>query len=163
MTKFLPEETKREIEHSRLRAKIWDKRFMQVASLVASWSKDPSTKIGIVIVKDRKIVATGYNGFPQGIADDDRLNHRNMKYPLIVHGEMNAILQAGRKAHGATMYLYSPFGGFPCQNCAKHVITAGIVRVVGLIAKENERWSEDCERARITMEEAFVTLDEVSL
>jgi dCMP deaminase len=65
----------------------WDCRFLEMAELVGSWSKDPSTKVGAVIVdKDRRIVSTGYNGFPQGIADrSELLNDREKKYKLIVH------------------------------------------------------------------------------
>jgi len=140
----------------------WDRRFMELAQLVASWSKDPSTKIGVVLVRDKKVVATGYNGLPPGIADDDRLNNREQKYPLIVHGEMNAILQAGREAQGATMYLHSPFGGFPCQNCTKHAITAGIVRIVACELRDNERWSEDCAKAEETLREAGVEMETLS-
>ena len=141
----------------------WDIRFMEVARLVASWSKDPSTKVGVVIVKDRKIISTGYNGFPAGIKDDVRLTIREEKYPLVVHGEMNAVLQAGHDACGATMYLYFPFGGVPCQNCTKHTITAGIKRVVILPTQENERWKSDCEQAYATLLEACVAVDVVEL
>jgi len=137
---------------------LWDRRFMARAQRIASWSKDPSTKVGVVLVKDRKVVATGYNGFPPGIAEDERLEDREKKYPLIVHAEMNAILQAGHDSRGATMYLYFPDGGFPCQNCTKHTITAGIVRIVACNVKGNERWNEDCEKARATLEEAGVEL-----
>lgn len=59
----------------------WDRRFMEMAQLVSTWSKDPSTKIGAVLVRSNKIVATGYNGFPSGIVDDKRLQNRDKKYP----------------------------------------------------------------------------------
>lgn len=71
---------------------------------------------------------------------------------------MNAVLQAGSKAHGSTMYMYSPFGGFPCQNCTKHIITAGVERIVALPAEENKRWNDDCAKAEVTLEEAGVEL-----
>lgn len=141
----------------------WDRRFMSIAKEVASWSKDPSTKIGVVIVKNNKIVSTGYNGFPPGIADDERLHDREKKYPLVVHGEMNAVLQAGNDAYGSTMYLYSPFGGFPCQNCTKHAITAGVQRIVALPGEANERWKEDCEKAEATLDEAGVVRSVITL
>lgn len=134
----------------------WDRRFMCLAKTVASWSKDPSSKIGVVLIRDKKIVSTGYNGFPPGIADDERLDDREKKYPLVVHGEMNAILQAGSEARGATMYLYSPFGGYPCSNCGKHTIAAGIVEVVALPIKENARWNADCQLSQEMLSEAGV-------
>ena len=108
----------------------WDFRFMGIARSVATWSKDPSTKIGAVIVNaDRHIVATGYNGFPSGLGDDFRLEIRDMKYPRIIHAEMNAILQAGRDCIGSTLYMWG-MEGAPCTNCTKHLIQAGIKRVV---------------------------------
>lgn len=137
----------------------WDRRYMQMAKLVASWSKDPSTKIGAVLVRNNRVITVGFNGFPESIADDDRLHDREKKYPLVVHGEMNAILRAGSAASGTTMYLYSPFGGFPCQNCTKHLITAGVERVVACeIRERNPRWADDCAAAEETLREAGVRM-----
>lgn len=138
------------------RQEKWDRRYLTLADAVAQWSKDPSTKIGVVIVKDNVVQATGYNGFPPGVADDGRLHEREKKYPIIVHGEMNAILQAGNRCRGATLYLSSPFGGVPCSNCTKHLITAGITRVVGYVAGDNPRWTEDCKRAEDLLHEAGI-------
>lgn len=110
----------------------WDHRFMRIAREISTWSKDPSTCIGAVIVNDdRRILATGFNGFPRGIEDtDDRLNNRDQKYPLIVHGEMNALLNAlysGVSVKDATIYVW----GLPiCSECTKSVIQSGIKRVV---------------------------------
>lgn len=110
----------------------WDIRFMRLAREIATWSKDPSSKIGAVIVNDdRRILATGYNGFPRGIADnDDRLNDREQKYAMIVHAELNALMNAlysGVSVKGATLYVY----GLPiCSDCTKSVIQSGIERVV---------------------------------
>ena len=74
----------------------WPIRFMNMAKMVSTWSKDPSSKIGAVAVNDeRNILATGYNGFPKGIADtEERLNNKDEKYPRIVHAEMNALMNA---------------------------------------------------------------------
>lgn len=114
------------------RMKKWDTRFMRLAREISTWSRDPSSKIGAVIVNDdHRILATGYNGFPRGIADNDtRLNDREVKYSLIVHAEMNALMNAlysGVSVKGATLYVY----GLPvCDNCTKSVIQAGISRVV---------------------------------
>lgn len=105
---------------------------MRLAREVSSWSKDPSSKIGAVIVNDkRRILATGYNGFPEGIEDThDRLHNREEKYPRIIHGEMNALLNAlknGVSVEGATIYVY----GLPiCPDCTKSIIQAGIKRIV---------------------------------
>lgn len=110
----------------------WDHRFMRLAREISTWSKDPSSKIGAVIVNDdRRILATGYNGFPRGIEDTvERLNDREQKYPRIVHGEMNALMNAlysGVSVKDATIYVW----GLPvCSECTKSVIQAGIKRVV---------------------------------
>jgi dCMP deaminase len=110
----------------------WDKRFMTMASLMACWSKDPSSKIGAIIVNDeRRILATGYNGFPKGVEDtEERLNKRELKYPLIVNAESNALMNAlysGVSVKDATIYVY----GLPvCPECAKLIIQSGVRRVV---------------------------------
>lgn len=114
------------------RTKLWDQRFMNMAQLISLWSKDPSSKIGAVIVNDeRRILATGYNGFPRGIEDtEERLNNRDEKYPRIVHAEMNALMNAlynGVGVKDGTLYVF----GLPiCPDCTKSVIQAGIKRVV---------------------------------
>jgi len=135
-----------------------DLHFMEFARLISMSSKDPSTKIGVVLTKGNKIISTGYNRFPPGINEDERMYNRDQKYPLVVHAEMSAILEAGRDAAGSTLYMYTPFGGFPCQNCTKHLITAGVSRIIVPPKKENDRWSEDCAKAEKTLEEAGVCL-----
>ena len=74
----------------------WDKRFLRVAQEISTWSKDPSKQIGAVAVNsDRRILATGYNGFPKGIEDSpERYIDRTIKYDLVVHAEMNCIYNA---------------------------------------------------------------------
>ena len=109
----------------------WDKRFIKVAKEVASWSKDPSKKIGCIAVKDRRTIATGFNGFPRGIADiSDRLQDRDLKYRYVVHAKMNCIYNAsyhGVSLDGSTFYIY----GLPvCSECAKGIIQVGVKRVV---------------------------------
>jgi dCMP deaminase len=110
----------------------WDNRFMKLAREISTWSKDPSSKIGAVIVNDeRRILATGYNGFPRGIEDtEERLSDREEKYPRIVHGEANALMNAlysGVSVKDATIYVW----GLPvCADCTKLVIQSGIKRVV---------------------------------
>ena len=71
----------------------WDIRFMKLAKEISTWSKDPSSKIASIIVNsEKRILATGYNGFPRNIADtEERLNDRDKKYPLIIHAEANSL------------------------------------------------------------------------
>lgn len=110
----------------------WHTRFMDMAKMVSTWSKDPSSQIGAVAVNDeRRILATGYNGFPKGIADtDERLNDKDQKYPRIIHAEMNALmnaLYAGVSLKDSTLYVY----GLPvCPSCTKCIIQAGVKHVV---------------------------------
>ena len=121
----------------------WDIRFLKLAKEISTWSKDPSSKIGAVIVNDdRRILATGYNGFPRGVEDThERLSDREQKYPLIIHAELNALLNAlysGVSAKDATLYVY----GLPiCSDCTKSVIQSGIKRVVlPQIENAPEKW-----------------------
>ena len=117
----------------------WDKYFMGVALLTAQRSKDPSTQVGSCIVgKDNRILSTGYNGLPCGCSDDefpweregDSVNQT--KYPFVVHAELNAILNArGKNLTGAKIYVAL----FPCNECAKAIIQAGITEVIYLSNK----------------------------
>ena len=110
----------------------WDARYIRLAREVASWSKDPSRKIGAVAVGAKgQVLAQGYNGFPRGIDDsEERYNDRERKYGLVVHAEMNVIYNAtynGVSLDGATLYVT----GLPvCSECAKGIIQVGIKRVV---------------------------------
>ena len=107
----------------------WDRYYLKIAAAVAEGSKDPSRQIGAVLVdKENVIRGTGFNGFPPGIADDERLNDREKKYPLIVHAEANALYFAGREScKGGTLYVY---GLPPCQACALQIIRHGVKRVI---------------------------------
>ena len=85
----------------------WDARFIALASLVASWSKDPSTQVGAVIVdQDKRIVSTGFNGFPQGV--NDAPVDREIKLLRTIHAEENALLFARRNVTGMTIYVTRP-------------------------------------------------------
>lgn len=119
----------------------WDLRFLELAKHISSWSKDPSTKVGAVIVDDKKrIVSLGYNGFPIGINDSyEKLENRETKLKIIVHAERNAIIFASRSLEGCTLYTY-PF--MPCSVCAGIVIQSGIKRVVSY-QTSNKRWIDD--------------------
>ena len=121
----------------------WDARWLEIAGVVSTWSKDPSTKIGAIAVKDKRLVSTGYNGFPRGIQDyDDRWNNREEKYKYVVHAEMNCIYNANyhhQSLKGSTMYIV----GLPvCHECAKGIIQAGVTRVVAQIENVPLKWSK---------------------
>ncbi|MDG1525332.1 MAG: dCMP deaminase family protein [Candidatus Thalassarchaeaceae archaeon] len=134
----------------------WDQRFLKLAEHISGWSKDPSTKVGCVVVgEDREIRSTGFNGFPRGIADDmERLSDREQKYPLICHAEENAIMHAARiglSLKGCTAYVTWP----PCTRCARSLIQAGVIEVV--YPQESdvpERWMADFEMSTQMMGEA---------
>jgi len=105
----------------------WDVRFLQMATFVSTWSKDPSTQGGAVIAdKDNRMVGLGYNGFPRGVADDHRLQSREQKYKLVIHAEENAILNSTATTHGCTIFLTHP----PCLHCSGMLKQAGISKVV---------------------------------
>lgn len=105
----------------------WDKRFMEVADMVAKWSKDPSTQVGCVLVKNRNILATGYNGFARGVEDTEaRYNDRPTKYLMVIHAELNAVLQARESLIDAIAYVTHK----PCSQCAAALIQAGIKTIV---------------------------------
>jgi dCMP deaminase len=135
----------------------WDGFYLDIAHHYAVMSKDTSTKVGAVIVSPHnRLVAAGYNGFPPGVADDHRLQIREMKYEIIIHGEVNALLSAERSVRGCTLYT-TPF--LPCSRCASIMIAAGIVRVV---APRNTvaRWEGNLEVARGLFREAGVVVKE---
>lgn len=138
----------------------WDRKFIDMALMVSSWSKDPSTKVGCVIAdSDHAQLSEGFNGFPRGIADDDRLHHRETKYRLIVHAEANAIAAAARNGHGlkgATAYVTF----CPCPQCAALLIQAGIVRVVTIAGATPEHWKAECDIAQGMFKEARVLYEE---
>jgi len=123
----------------------WDIRFLELAKHISGWSKDPSTKVGCVVVgEDREIRSTGFNGFPRGISDDnERLTDRSKKYPLICHAEENAIMHAARigiSLKGSTAFVTWP----PCSRCARSLIQAGVQEIVYPVTDGiPERWMED--------------------
>lgn len=134
----------------------WDARFMRLAQHVAGWSKDPSTKVGAVIVRpDRTIVSLGYNGFPRGTEDyHQHLNDRETKLRRTVHAEVNAILTAGEKLTGYTLYV-TPL--HPCATCAGVIIQSGLKRVVAKFASSPKpEWAEDFRVATRMFKEAGV-------
>ena len=142
--------------------KKWDLRFLEMAKLVSTWSKDTSTKCGAVIVRENKSVASvGFNGFPQKMSDADELyNNREVKYSRVIHGEVNALLFANELVQGCTLYTTGPC----CDRCAVQMIQAGITRFVAYTAPVMEqRWGEAFKRTFSYYEEAGVDHKEYSV
>lgn len=146
----------------------WDDYFADIAQVVSTKSKDPSSKIGAVIVgPNHEIRSTGFNGFPRGINETLTMRwERPAKYQFIEHAERNAIYNAARNGvslDGCSLYLYG-FGPptVPCIECAKAVIQSGIVAVYGRPYKEApESWTEDLAFAKLLLVEAGVALREI--
>lgn len=140
------------------RIEDWDQFFLSICFVVARKSKDPSTKTGCVVVKDRRILSTGYNGFPVGCDDNPELYaDRSIKYARVVHCDTNAIYSAARNGialSGATMYLTGP----PCNECTKGIINAGIIEVVW--PKNNKFEADEATMARWkdSMEHSFTMM-----
>jgi dCMP deaminase len=135
----------------------WDGRFLELADVISTWSKDPSRGVGAVIVSPmRQVIATGYNGLPRGVEDHPDRLARPAKYDLIVHAEMNAIIQCARNGNspvGAT--LYSSFS--PCIHCTLSIVQAGIARVVTRsIAKGDAHWNASIEKSIAMFEEVGI-------
>ncbi len=131
----------------------WDEYFMGVALLAGERSKDPSTQVGACIVDmQNRILSTGYNGFPKGCSDDIFPWNRNpekgeTKYPFVVHAELNAILNnRGKSLADSKIYV----GLFPCHECAKAIIQAGISEVIYLSDKYKETVSDENSRRMLT-------------
>jgi dCMP deaminase len=139
----------------------WDERFLHLAEVVASWSKDPSTQVGAVIVDgDKRIVSVGFNGFARHIDDADGLYlNREVKYSRIIHAEMNAILHARESLTDMTLYTWPVL---PCERCAVHVIQTGISRVVAPACPAHmlERWGPSLAKTREFFQEACVSFKE---
>lgn len=113
----------------------WDEYFLDIATAVSRRSHDAETQVGVVVVdENRRIIATGYNGFPPGMNDEKLPNRRPDKYPFMVHGEINAIASSRQDLRNATLYVTHS----PCRECAKAIITAGIRAVVYRTAYRNE-------------------------
>lgn len=123
--------------------KLWDLRHLALAKEIASWSKDPSTQVGALIVgANRRPLSWGYNGFASGVPDcPSAYLDRKLKYEKVIHAEVNAIILSGRDLRDSTLYTY-PFP--PCGRCSGVVINAGISRVVSL-APWPERWDESIQ------------------
>lgn len=128
----------------------WDIRFIQMAQLVSTWSKDPSTKVGAVIVRpDRTVASVGFNGFPRGCSDAPELyEDREVKYSRVIHGEVNALLSCREPMKGYTMYEWPVGYGPSCDRCTVCIIQSGVSRVVYVHTSTDKlsHWRDSVER-----------------
>ena len=137
----------------------WDIRYMELARQISTWSKDPSKKIGAVVVsKTGQVLAQGYNGFPRGVTDSkERYEDREVKYKYVVHAEMNAIFNAswnGVSLKDATIYVY----GLPvCHECAKGIIQTGITNVIMCYSENVPHWEQSTSYSSSMFDEANVS------
>lgn len=139
----------------------WDRRYLEMASMVASWSKDPSTKVGAVIVAPRhRIVSVGFNGFPRALPDrPEALGDRAVKYSRIIHAEINAMILAGTPIPPeSTLYTW-PFPS--CDRCLVQLVQAGVTRFVAptIPASLKDRWEGDITRAQAIAAECHVSFE----
>ncbi len=139
----------------------WDARFCELAQYVAEWSKDPNAKVGAVLFAKRGgDISIGYNGFPMGVEDSaERLEDKETKLELIVHAEQNALIAAGSRSTGSTLYVW----GKPiCARCAGSIIQAGVKRVVALnpdSVETESKWHKTGKVAHQIFQEAGVEVD----
>lgn len=141
----------------------WDYRFLRLAREVASWSKDPSTQVGAVLVSpDKRKIFHGYNGFPSRMEDKPEwYEDRNEKYSRIIHAEKNAILNSeGCSLKGFTQYTW-PFCS--CDRCCVESAQAGIVRFVSPIMSSEiaVRWAAICAKTKQYCDEMNLVFDEL--
>jgi len=136
----------------------WDYRFLEIAWVISCWSKDPSTKVGCVIVdKERRIIGTGYNGQARGLNDSAiGLATREERLRRTIHAEENAILFSVRDLTGCTAYITH----MPCARCCAKLLQKGISRIVVPVQSEEflARWKDDVECSKSMCEEAGVQL-----
>lgn len=135
----------------------WAERFIQMAELVASWSKDPSTQVGAVITEHNRIVSLGFNGYPHGISDSAATDSRELKLLKTLHAEENAILYAKRDLSGCEIWVTH----FPCPNCAAKIIQTGISAVHCPTQSEDflSRWGDKVELSETMFNQAGVSVN----
>jgi dCMP deaminase len=134
----------------------WAVRFVQMAQLVGSWSKDPSTQVGAVITRKNRIVSLGFNGYPHGISDSADTDDREMKLLKTLHAEENAILFAGQDLNQCEIWVTH----FPCPNCAAKIIQTGI-SVVHCPEQDGDflsRWGDKIKISLDMLKQAGVTV-----
>ena len=144
------------------KATKWQRRFFDLAYLVASWSKDPSSQIGAVIVDaQNRVISTGFNGLPVGVKDtEERLGDRATKYKMILHAEENAIMFAKQNLNGCSIYVTKMP---PCAHCAALIIQSGIKYVYVPQTEIPERWRESTELTGQMFKEAGVKIQFIKI
>lgn len=134
----------------------WDGRFIELAQVVATWSKDPSSQIGAVIVRpDKTVASVGFNGFPKGCDDAEEIYaDRPRKYSRVVHAEENAVLHTHEPLDGYIIYVTAP----PCDRCTASIIQTGIktIKHAGFPGGTPERWQTAIESSQQMCSEAGV-------
>ncbi|RTR25573.1 dCMP deaminase family protein [Shewanella atlantica] len=135
----------------------WAIRFLQMAELVASWSKDPSTQVGAVITENNRIVSLGFNGYPHGISDSAETDNREMKLLKTLHAEENAILHAKRDLSSCEIWVTH----FPCPNCAAKIIQTGLRAVHSPQPSQDflSRWGDKIKVSQDMFDQAGVQVD----
>lgn len=135
-------------------ASNWAERFFQLAALVGSWSKDPSTQVGAVITQGNRVISLGFNGYPHGVSDRADTEDREIKYAKTIHAEENAILFAKRDLANCEIWATH----FPCPNCAAKIIQTGIsvVHCPQQSADYMSRWGEKVKISESMFAEAGV-------
>ncbi|MCG5512832.1 dCMP deaminase family protein [Ectothiorhodospira shaposhnikovii] len=131
----------------------WDDYFLSLAMVASRKSKDPSTKVGAVIVSpSREHVSSGFNGLPRGVKDVNMPREERIR--RTIHAEENAILFARRDLAGHTIYITAP----PCSSCASKIAQVGISRVCFMEPTEDfiQRWRQDIEWALDTFRQANI-------
>ena len=120
--------------------------FCNITKLVSMRSKDPDHNVGAIVVNQNNvIVGTGYNGFPRGISDTRHNWSRkpdengNTKYDFVIHAEINAILNSNNSVKGCTLYTML----FPCLECTKYIIQAGIKKIIYMSEEANKDFKFD--------------------
>lgn len=130
----------------------WDEYFMRLAETASIRSKDPNTNVGACIVNERKhVISMGYNGLPPGYPDTVENWTRPKKYFLVIHAEAGAIVNATQSVYGCTIYTTL----FPCAECAKILLTAGIRRII------YRDWRDDFAESRTFLLEAGVIIEQL--
>lgn len=133
----------------------WDKRFLNLAREVATWSKDPNTKVGAVLVSpDRRQLAPGYNGFPRGFEMHRDKMDREEKNSLTIHAELNAVFNAAVDIAGWTMYVTK----HPCDACALALIQKRIVRLVCPPIYQYSPWADKQRKAELLLKHAGIDI-----
>jgi dCMP deaminase len=145
-------------------ASKWDIRYLQLAHHIATFSKDPSTQTGAIIVRpNRSVCSVGFNGFAACMSDDPALYaNREIKYSRVIHCEINAQIFAREPLTGYSLFTW-PFAS--CDRCCVQMLQAGIIRFVFPSIPEHlvERWGEALERTKKYIAEAGCIAIEISL